>query len=115
MKIRKALQRFAEKMESQLKANDHKSGWIGCSFTFLEDELNRNNRELRSALFSMEDTKEIIKRCANVANFAMMIADNLDKQIGDKWKSNSKPPLSKFADKAKNIPRGKSIIIERPK
>ncbi len=31
------------------------------------------------------------------------------------WTHTYKPPLSRFADKAKNIPRGKSIILDRPK
>ena len=77
MKLRPSVQRFAEEMERKLRRNDLKGGWrneqpwwLLCR---LEEEvaelqrvLTRNNRSLRS----------VVGECADVANMAMMIADN---------------------------------------
>ena len=88
MKIRQALQHFAEKMEIELIANDHKSGWIDCDEIFLLEELDRHNKKL-DELVSKDgfgigafDDMEVQKRCVNIANFAMMINDIHDKKIG---------------------------------
>lgn len=66
---------FVGEMEKQLKANEHKGGWQDCDSSFLLEELDKN----RIKLFWMtkSDTKaDICRRAANIANFAMMIADN---------------------------------------
>jgi SOS-response transcriptional repressor LexA len=66
--LRPEVQWFAEQMELALQANDHKTGWKDCSKDWLIEQLHRNARYL------IQDN--IARRAANVANFAMMIADN---------------------------------------
>jgi NTP pyrophosphatase (non-canonical NTP hydrolase) len=71
-------------MEAVLKANDHKGGWDGCDSTYLlkrlkeevielEVQINHNTRE-------PIDLTRIIHEAVDVANYAMMIADNLRDQ-----------------------------------
>lgn len=80
---------FADLMEAQLRANDHKPGWKNDNDLDLFERLGEESAELLSALhrhakrlswgdgWVMEtDTEERIGReAADVANFAMMIAD----------------------------------------
>jgi len=70
--VREPVKWFAEQMEQQLKANDHKGGWEGCTFYYLEKRLNEEVKELVDAT-KFED---VIREVTDVANFAMMIADN---------------------------------------
>ena len=76
--LRPALLRFALEMERKLKANDHhKSGWEendnGDLLTRVLDEA----RELRYEIESRDPLPErVIEEAADLANFAMMIADN---------------------------------------
>ncbi len=72
--LRPEVQRFAEAMERRLRANEHKSGWQSCDSSFLMGELEKNY----DALWKLQPTDkvDILCRCANIANFAMMIADN---------------------------------------
>lgn len=68
---------FAQQMEKVLRANDHKGGWEADALEDLccraEEELD----ELHHALAVDDDATKVIKEAADVANFAMMIADNL--------------------------------------
>lgn len=80
---------FANLMEAKLRENDWKGGWEGCADLDLFERLGEESAELLSALhrhakrlswgdgWVMEtDTEERIGReAADVANFAMMIAD----------------------------------------
>jgi hypothetical protein len=66
---------FAKEMEKQLRDNEHKGGWEKCSSRFLMNELSHNYGKLRGAL-DWGDRKEVIRRSANVANFAMMLSEN---------------------------------------
>ncbi len=75
MKLRPEVARFAEEMEKQLQANEHKGGWKNCDEDFLFDELSKNHSVLDFALAN-GDIPEILRRAANIANFSMMIADN---------------------------------------
>ena len=72
--IRPEVAMFAEVMEKQLKANENKGGWKHCDSSFLMKELQRNYDALWS--LDYEDKAHILRRAANIANFAMMIADN---------------------------------------
>jgi len=72
MKLRPEVKRFAEEMERQLRNNDHKGGWENCDRTFLLNELVKNYK----ALLATGKKENILRRCVNIANFAMMIADN---------------------------------------
>jgi NTP pyrophosphatase (non-canonical NTP hydrolase) len=73
--------RFARAMESRLRANDHKGGWTHDNADFflahLADELFElvialDRRGERPSHYRLE---RITDEAADLANFAMMIAD----------------------------------------
>jgi hypothetical protein len=75
-------------MEAKLRENDHKGGWQGCRFRELFTCIQRERDELLLAAhplqldtmdekLTQEDACELIRECADIANFAMMIADNI--------------------------------------
>lgn len=79
---------FADLMEAQLRANDHKPGWKDDTDLDLFERLGQESAELLAALrrnakrlmwgdsWVMEDTvPRVGAEAADVANFAMMIAD----------------------------------------
>ncbi len=93
LEIRPPLKAFAIIMEQKLKDNDYKGGWASCESSELlrmlkeevyelEEILNKKewSRHGRSAgeNVSLTDVsgEAIAKECADVANFAMMIADS---------------------------------------
>ena len=65
---------FARQMEIKLKENDHKSDYRNESLQYLSMRLTQERKELTEALKSRDQIK-IIRECADIANFAMMIAD----------------------------------------
>lgn len=78
---RREVEAFADAMEAQLRANDHKGGWKMDKpedlFVRLTEEASELDHEIaqkyiRETLF---DPSEVVKEAADVANFAMMIAD----------------------------------------
>jgi len=74
MKIRKEVMWFARRMELKLRENDHKDHWTGCDFEYLFRRLMEESTELHAAFLDDQ-----IDEAADVANFAMMIADNAHK------------------------------------
>ena len=84
MKKRKAVLHFSAQMEGQLKANDDKTGWLDLNPRWLYHELDRHVKDLFSEIILNDDSPKIIRKCVNIANFTMMIADIHDKKIGDK-------------------------------
>jgi NTP pyrophosphatase (non-canonical NTP hydrolase) len=63
-------------MEERLSANDHKPGWIGELPSTLLRRLREEADELEIAFNARGHTKgDILREAADVANFAMMIAD----------------------------------------
>lgn len=99
--LRKEVVWFSQQMEKQLKKNDHKTGWKNCKFTYLLDRLEGEYKELdecfwmpdsRSDMMWLGDDVDLkgkftpedaIKECADVANFAMMVADRLREKSND--------------------------------
>lgn len=75
IRLRKEVRLFAEQMELKLRKNDHKGHWDVCRPGYLIDRLKEETKELEKILYS-ENPKQIISEAADVANFAMMIADN---------------------------------------
>ena len=76
MLVRKEVKEFAEQMEQKLQANDHKGGWRNCTVEELYARLLDEVSELQSELnFPEQDSDAIIAECADIANFAMMVAD----------------------------------------
>jgi NTP pyrophosphatase (non-canonical NTP hydrolase) len=82
MEIRQELSWFSEQMEMTLKENDHKGGWGSeqCSLDYLIERLKEEVNELIVATDSGKaGVENVIRECADVANFAMMIADRFAK------------------------------------
>lgn len=82
--IRSEVKWFAEQMESKLQENDHKGGWQQCGKYWLFERMQEEMTELLQelSLFSNDAKNEnrIIRECADIANFAMMIADKVREQ-----------------------------------
>lgn len=78
IELRPAVKWFAEQMELTLRANDHKGpdGWVFYEYTgeFI-DRLREETAELENAIGLGKDVPAVIGEAADVANFAMMIAD----------------------------------------
>ncbi|MFP3338823.1 hypothetical protein R0J91_12630, partial [Micrococcus sp. SIMBA_131] len=78
-KPRKEVMQFAHVMENQLLANEHKGRWEKEHWCDLASDLERNVLTLRKELMKKGidcNILEVTKRCANIANYAMMIAGN---------------------------------------
>ena len=71
MKIRKEIEWFALEMEKVLRKNDAKEGWEQEDTEYLIDQMKDNLSQLERL-----HTNRIIKCCVDIANYAMMIADN---------------------------------------
>jgi hypothetical protein len=75
-KPRRSVMEFAHDMEKQLKVNDHKGGWQKELTINLRKSLIQNFEQLQAELKKpTRDKPEITIRCANIANYAMMISD----------------------------------------
>lgn len=74
--VRNELDWFSRQMEQQLQSNEHKGGWQDSTFDFLGQEIVKNLRALRE-IHTTDDFPALIRRSANIANFAMMIADKV--------------------------------------
>lgn len=72
--VRPEVARFALAMEAKLRANDYKRPWRNCPLQYLSMRLTQERRELFDAIAARKD---VIGECADVANFAMMIADKV--------------------------------------
>lgn len=103
--VRKEVAAFALLMEEVLKANDHKGDWKEASMDELlylvDGELTEVSEAIdpyEEALSAGEDTtlvsKHLGKEAADIANYAMMIADNSGalkpylQQLGDAKNEN---------------------------
>ena len=73
--IKESVNKFALVMERKLNKNIHKGHWGGCTKQYLMTRLSQEKKELSAALKS-GDEKLIAEEAADVANFAMMIAEN---------------------------------------
>lgn len=90
---RRVLEEFCWDMENKLRENDYKGNWSECNYSYLIQRLREEVDELDEVLacfvigqavprdlggaYSIEQYGEVVEECADVANFAMMIADNL--------------------------------------
>jgi NTP pyrophosphatase (non-canonical NTP hydrolase) len=81
--VRESVAWFAEQMERKLRLHDDRPGWMGNLPNALLDRVREEVDELDNALdygARAEDQshpQNIIDECADVANMAMMIADNM--------------------------------------
>lgn len=72
--VRVQVRRMSLLMELKLRKNDFKGGWSNVPVHKLLDLLEAEVRELREAVES-GDPLDIAQECADVANYAMMVAD----------------------------------------
>ncbi len=75
IKLRASVQWFAEQMERKLRIHDAdrgRRGWRGMSFGELYDRMDDECIEMLNAVHP----SDVISEATDVANFAMMIADN---------------------------------------
>lgn len=82
-RIRESVMKFAEQMELTLQKYDKKKGkdgWIGDSLFELALRVNQEALELIALCYpeSGATDDELIDKAADVANMAMMVADNLE-------------------------------------
>lgn len=75
--LRPELEHFARIMEGRLKENDDKLGWKEDTPHSLFGLLAKKAGELCAAI-SNKDPETTIRKAADVANYAMMIADVVD-------------------------------------
>lgn len=72
---------FAEEMRRKLRENTHKTESRALTLRELKGMLNREVSELADSLIMYRDNPQwadyVIRECADVANFAMMIADKV--------------------------------------
>ena len=82
IELRPEVRWFAEQMELQLQANDWKGGWHNDGTAPLYGMLREEMHELEYAMFPrwVKEAERIILEAADVANFAMMIADNVQRE-----------------------------------
>ena len=82
--IRNEVKSFALLMETKLRKNDYKGGWEKESFTYLFGRLDDEMKELNRAVASAKtDYNRITDELVDVANFCMMISDNIKSMNGD--------------------------------
>jgi NTP pyrophosphatase (non-canonical NTP hydrolase) len=82
VKCRASVNWFTAQMELKLRENDYKGGWAKCEHHWLLDRLKQEVVELEKALDQV-DNQNVINEAADVANFALMIADLAGKQYGN--------------------------------
>lgn len=80
---------FSGVMEERLRANDHKGGWSHCSQRFLLARIFEEVFELEAAIENGAIPADIESEAADVANFAMMLADVCG---GDGRRTHDKTP-----------------------
>jgi len=82
--MRAQVEWFAELMEKQLSKNDYKGGWevSNCSLEYLYLRLMEELGELAS-IRAGSANGDTVKEAADVANFAMMIADRVAHAVPD--------------------------------
>ena len=100
--MRESVQKFSEAMETVLKEHDWKGGWEQEDFSYLWnrllDEIEELKKQLERArllqtkevILSIPNKKLINKEAVDVANFCMMIVDNV-KYLDDEKESPNSP------------------------
>jgi len=91
IEVREEVMWFTKQMEKKLLENDHKGGWEHCSNIMLLARLFEESEELDYALGhpnslgytrrQVSSVEDSISEAADVANFAMMIADKARKSL----------------------------------
>lgn len=74
-----AVIKFALKMQEELDNNAHKSGWDNLSAQWCINRIRQETMELENAIKHKKSVEQIQSECADIANFAMFISDNLSR------------------------------------
>lgn len=69
------LEQFMQVMRDKLNENQHKPRWDGDTIEWLMMRLKEETQELVEAIDFNEPPRNVARECADIANFAMMIAD----------------------------------------
>lgn len=77
---RPEIETFAAAMERKLRAHDHKPHWSEAEIAYLLRRLSQELGELRRAIRDWSSVDDVVDEAADVANFAMMIADNYSRK-----------------------------------
>ena len=77
--MRESIKNFTNLMETKMLLNEHKGGHDRLKLDELLKLLHQEVRELKVAA-DEKDYKEVALECADVANYAMMIADKCIKR-----------------------------------
>lgn len=76
--FKECLDYFQIRMRKKLEKHSNKGGWKNSTLSNLYNGMMRETEELARALYyEKKDFEHIIDECADVANMAMMIADNV--------------------------------------
>lgn len=90
--IRPEVLDFAVEMEKKMAVNDHKSGWCHYTQSYLAGKLVEEVSELLLAIEDGQSHEAIIQEAADVGNFAMMIADVVNRKKNQGIKPMQLPP-----------------------
>lgn len=84
MKLRDCLKVFAGVMEARLRDNEWRGGWDVESFGKMLAALDDQRRQLKLSVKHLSQGKaqpgELVRRAADVANYAMIVAELARKQ-----------------------------------
>jgi len=79
-----AVKIFNKTMLAKLRENAHKPHWekerLDDLLECLQDEVEELTSILDDNRYTMEQVHDVMRECADVANFAMMIHDNVRKE-----------------------------------
>jgi len=72
---KEAVAKFAAAMEKKLLYNSHKGGWRELDYKYLFRRIHEELGELEKAVDAKTKPDIVLDEAADVANFAMMIAE----------------------------------------
>lgn len=75
--VRPVVRWFAHQMELKLRANDHKNNKRSYNPSALMERLKQESKELEAAIGAGQSYGVLMTEAADIANFAMMIADGV--------------------------------------
>ena len=82
--MRESVKWFTEQMERKLQEHDDRNGWDNCQIGWLMKRIREELEEVRVAWVEARlgsEWQSVIDEAADVANFAMMIADNARQEM----------------------------------
>jgi NTP pyrophosphatase (non-canonical NTP hydrolase) len=75
-----AIDLFAAVMKQKIRENVDKGDWIDESYNNLFNKLEGELNELHSSVALNHSPMNVVRECADVANYVMMIADNYSRK-----------------------------------